>query len=60
MLETAKFLLFFTVEHIYQRLVFDITQFIFRENKVIARIDISIVFHYSCMSAFFRIGADAR
>ena len=38
----------------------DVAQLVLRKNEVVARIDIAIVLHHSCMTAFLGIDANAR
>lgn len=56
----AKTQLPLTIHHLYQRMSIDISQLIFRKDKMIARIHITIEFHDSCMSAGLGQRTDTR
>ena len=51
MLDVAELLLFRTIEHFGKRLLANVAKFILGEDKMIARIDVSVVFHHTGMSA---------
>lgn len=51
MLDVAELLLFRPIEHFGERLLANVAKFILGEDKMIARIDVSIVFHHTGMSA---------
>lgn len=57
--QATECLLLFSIKHVYQGFIQDISQFIFRENKVVAGEYIAIMFHHSGMTALLGIGADA-
>ena len=50
MLDVAELLLFRTIEHFGERLLANVAEFILGKDKMIARIDVSVVFHHSGMS----------
>ena len=50
MLDVAELLLFRTIEHFGERLLANVAEFILGEDKMIARIDVSVVFHHTGMS----------
>ena len=50
-LDVAELLLFRPIEHFGERLLANVAKFILGEDKMIARIDVSIVFHHTGMSA---------
>ena len=49
----SEFQLTFRIHHRSKRFVIDISEFVFRKNKVVARIHIAIELHHTCMSAMF-------
>ena len=51
MLDVAELLLFRPIEHFGERLLANVAKFILGENEMIARIDVSVVFHHTGMSA---------
>lgn len=51
----AEVMLAFTVHHFHQCLIIDVSQFIFGENEVVARIYITVEFHNTGVSASFAI-----
>ena len=50
MLDVAELLLFRPIEHFGERLLANVAKFILGEDKMIARIDVSVVFHHTGMS----------
>ena len=60
MLDVAELLLFRTIEHFGERLLANVAEFILGEHKMIARIDVSVVFHHSGMSTISGKDTDAR
>lgn len=58
-LQTAELLLLLTIKHVDERMVMDVAQLILRKNEVVAGINIAIVLHHSCMTAFLGISTDA-
>ena len=55
----AETLLAFAVHHLHQCLLVDVAQFVFGEDKVVARIDVAVELHHTGMAARTRHGADA-
>ena len=51
MLDIAELLLFRPIEHFGERLLANVAKFILGKHKMIARIDVSVVFHHTGMSA---------
>ena len=49
-LDVAELLLFRPIEHFGERLLANVAKFILGEDKMIARIDVSVVFHHTGMS----------
>ena len=47
----SELVLTFAMHHFYKCLAVYVSQFIFREYKVVARINVSVAFHYTGMSA---------
>ena len=60
MLDVAELLLFRPIEHFGERLLANVAKFILGEDKMIARIDVSIVFHHTGMSAIAGKDTNAR
>ena len=60
MLDVAELLLFRPIEHFGERLLANVAKFILGEDKMIARIDVSIVFHHTCMSTIACKNTNAR
>ena len=60
MLDIAELLLFRPIEHLGERLLANVAKFIFGEDKMIARIDVSVVFHYAGMSTIACKDTNAR
>lgn len=60
MLDVAESLLFRPIEHFGERLLANVAKFILGENEMIARINVSVVFHHSGMSAIACKGTNAR
>ena len=58
MLDVAELLLFRTIEHFGKRLLANVAKFILGEHKMIARIDVSVVFHHTGMSTI--VGKDTN
>ena len=56
----SEALLAFAVHHFHQRLLVDVAQLIFGEDKVVARINVAVEFHYAGMSARTCHGTDTR
>jgi len=50
MLDVAELLLFRPIEHFGERLLANVAKFILGEHEMIARIDVSVVFHHTGMS----------
>ena len=50
-LDVAEQLLFRPIEHFGERLLANVAKFILGEHEMIARIDVSVVFHHTGMSA---------
>ena len=59
-LDVAELLLFGPIEHLGESLATNVAESIFGENEMIARIDVSIVFHHAGMSTIACKDADAR
>ena len=59
-LDVAEFLLFGPIEHLGESLATNVAEFILGKDKMIARIDVSIVFHHAGMSTIACKDADAR
>lgn len=57
MLELTKLPLLLTIEHLSYRLGPDVTQFVFREDKVVTGVDIAVVLHDPGMPTLTRIDA---
>ena len=60
MLDIAELLLFRPIEHLGERVLANVAKFIFGEDKMIARIDVSVVFHYAGMSTIACKDTNAR
>lgn len=60
MLDVAELLLFRPIKHLGKRLLADVSEFIFGEDKMIARIDVSVIFHHAGMSTIAGKDTDAR
>ena len=60
MLDVAELLLFRPIEHFGERLLANVAKFILGEHEMIARIDVSVVFHYAGMSTIACKDTDAR
>ena len=60
MLDVAELLLFRPIEHFGERLLANVAKFILGEHEMIARIDVSVVFHHSGMSTIACKDTDAR
>ena len=58
-LDVAELLLFRPIEHFGERLLANVAKFILGEDKMIARIDVSVVFHHSGMSTIACKDTDA-
>ena len=59
-LHLRKFLLLRTIEHLYERVVVDVTQLVLGKHKVVARIHVAVPFHDGRVATHIRHGADAR
>lgn len=59
-LELAKGGLLLAVHHLRQSVGKDITQLVLGEDKVVAAVNIAIMFHNDCVATLFGIDADAR
>ena len=59
-LDVAELLLFRPIEHFGERLLANVAKFILGEDKMIARIDVSVVFHHTGMSTIACKDTDAR
>ena len=58
-LDVAEFLLFWPIEHLGESPATNVAEFILGKDKMIARIDVSIVFHHAGMSTIACKDADA-
>ena len=58
-LDVAELLLFWPIEHLGERLLANVAELIFGKNEMIARIDVSIVFHHASMAAIACKDTDA-
>ena len=60
MLDVAELLLFWPIEHLGESLLANVAEFIFGKDKMIARIDVSVIFHHAGMSTIAGKDTDAR
>lgn len=60
MLDVAELLLFRPIEHFGERLLANVAKFILGKHKMIARIDVPVVFHHSGMATIASKDTDAR
>ena len=60
MLDVAELLLFRPIEHLGESLLANVAKFILGEDKMIARIDVSVIFHHAGMSTIAGKDTDAR
>ena len=60
LLHQSEGLLPFSVHHLHQCILMDVAQFIFGENKMVARIYVSVELHDACMAASLCHGTYTR
>ena len=59
LLQAAETILLGAVKHLWKTVCANVSQLVLREDKMVARIDIAVLLHYCCMTAFLGINTNA-